>query len=241
MKQLAVLLVSAALVVFIVLLIFEQNQNSNFIYRNFGVHVPIEGTILGIDVSHHQGEIDWDMALDMRIGNDSIQFVYLKATEGADFKDRHYEKNRKILDQKKVKVGAYHFFNPNTNIAAQVNFFEQTVAKTNLKPVLDVEVIKGVSQAQCVDSVEKFLNLYQLKVGVRPIIYTFESFYNDVFKNSKLKTELFWIANFKSIPTSFVNSNTIIWQFSEKGTVNGIKEKVDLNKAKFNFFEKAKW
>ncbi|PZE16985.1 hypothetical protein DNU06_09550 [Putridiphycobacter roseus] len=234
-------MVSVTLVAFLGFILLEQNRNANFKYNNFGVQVPIQGTILGIDVSHHQGEIDWDMALGMRIANDSIQFVYLKATEGSDFKDRHYDKNRRILDQKKVKVGAYHFFIPTSPVLDQVNFFSQIVAKTSLKPVLDVEISKGASKEACVDSVTKFLNLYTAMKGVRPIIYTNESFYNDVFKNSSLKTELFWIANFKTIPKSFVNSNTLLWQFSEKGTINGIREKVDLNKAKFNFFELAKW
>jgi lysozyme len=46
------------------------------------------GERYGVDVSSHQGEVDWD-----RVAGDGIEFAYIKATEGADFVDERFRRN----------------------------------------------------------------------------------------------------------------------------------------------------
>lgn len=46
-----------------------------------------EYPVKGFDVSHHQGDIQW------KISPKEFQFIYLKATEGGDFKDRKFQEN----------------------------------------------------------------------------------------------------------------------------------------------------
>ncbi|AQT43495.1 lysozyme [Bartonella apihabitans] len=60
--------------------------------------------VRGIDVSHHQGEIDWH-----KIKSQNISFAYIKATEGGDFKDPQFKKNWDHALEAGLRVGAYHF------------------------------------------------------------------------------------------------------------------------------------
>ena len=62
-------------------------------------------TIRGIDISHHQGDIDW-----AQVAADDIAFVYMKATEGGDFKDRAFARNWAGAGGAGLARGAYHFF-----------------------------------------------------------------------------------------------------------------------------------
>ncbi len=64
-----------------------------------------EGEVHGIDVSHHQGEIDWPA-----VAADGISFAYIKATEGGDHIDRRFAENWAGARAAGLRVGAYHFF-----------------------------------------------------------------------------------------------------------------------------------
>ena len=61
--------------------------------------------IRGIDVSHHNGEIDWS-----RVKQSGIQFAYIKATEGSDWEDIRFPNNWTESKKNKIYRGAYHFF-----------------------------------------------------------------------------------------------------------------------------------
>ena len=129
MKYKILLFISLCLVLIVAFLVTNQRRVSNNIFSNFGVRIPSNYDILGIDVSHHQGDIDWLKALKMTIKGDSIQFVYLKMTEGTNFIDPLYNYNRKQLDLDKVKMGVYHFYSPNQSAIKQANFFCENLKK----------------------------------------------------------------------------------------------------------------
>ena len=103
--------------------------------------------------------------------------------------------------------------------------------------MLDVEKNSNYSKSRLLDSVYVFIKTFNELVKMKPIIYTYESFYHDYFEGSYLKHELFWIANYNGETQLIEEENVIVWQFSEKGTVNGIETKVDLNVAKSKFKE----
>ena len=110
LRKYLLLVVSVIMIVSVAFITIKFRTNSFSLYNSFGVSLPNNHSILGIDVSHHQGKINWDEVEDMKINGDSIQFVYLKVTEGISFKDSRYQRNRKILNAKPVKVGVYHYF-----------------------------------------------------------------------------------------------------------------------------------
>lgn len=241
MKQAVYLVISLALAILIGFIMFDQRKQSNLTFSDFGTLLPKQGQILGVDISHHQGEIDWDQVFDMKIGNDSIQFVFFKLTEGTDFKDKYATINRKKLNELGVPFGTYHFYRPNQSAIIQANFFVENYKKTKLKPVLDIELQGHLKSLALIDSISIFLQIIERKLNIRPIIYTYESFYTDFFQKSSLSEEWFWIANYTGKSDIFELPNTIAWQFTDKGTVDGIQEKVDLNIGKSNFWKATKW
>src|SRR5262245_52983882 len=59
----------------------------------------------GIDVSAHQGEIDWSL-----VAKDDVAFAHIKATEADDFKDQRFIENWNNAKKTGIAVGAYHYF-----------------------------------------------------------------------------------------------------------------------------------
>ena len=104
----------------------------------------------GIDVSHYQGRINWDeVARDSR-----VTYVYLKATEGTNTIDDTYTYNFTECKRVGLKVGSYLFFRPHLSAQAQFDLFKSRVntRQQDLLPVIDVEVIRGVSECRLVCS-----------------------------------------------------------------------------------------
>ena len=61
------------------------NLNQELIENNISALTATSGKIFGIDVSHHQGNINWNKV--KKWEDNSIQFAYIKATEGATYKN----------------------------------------------------------------------------------------------------------------------------------------------------------
>lgn len=243
LKRLILALILMGIMVMFTWLMLIDNSNKTYLFQDFGVDVPLKNQLLGIDVSHYQHNIDWQLVNDMRIGTDSISFVYVKLTEGTNLTDDKVERNTKILESQNIFFGYYHFFRPSLGAKKQADFF---IAQTHLKkgtllPVIDVELNEKLSNKRLNDSVLVFLNRVEKKIGKRPMIYTNESMYLNNFRKSFLKNEKFWIANYNGECESYTHDKQVlIWQFSDRGTINGISSKVDLNICKPDALEKIK-
>ena len=97
----------------------------------------------GIDVSHHQGPIDWPL-----VASDTcIQFVYIKATEGSTHVDTLYQYNIREAKRAGLLVGSYHFLTSSSSMRSQFNNFITQVDSTSqhLLPMVDVEWSGAVS------------------------------------------------------------------------------------------------
>ena len=133
----------------------------------------------GIDVSKHNGVIKWkEIAKNKR-----IKFVYIRATHGKGYVDRHYRRNIRLARKYGLKVGSYHLMSAGSSATAQFRDFQKMVKKSeqDLIPVLDVEE-KGIQGRwkgrQLQDSIQVFADLVKKHYGKYPIIYSNESFYN---------------------------------------------------------------
>jgi lysozyme len=202
---------------------------------DFNYDIPKNYKGFGIDVSHHQGKIDWDTLFAQPL-SPVIDFVYAKATEGQDHIDSEWEYNRAELLKNKVKHGAYHFFRPGTDPIEQVNHFLKNYKPqiNDLAPVLDVE-IEGVSDLILIQNVGKFLTELEKRTGKRPIIYTSYHFYRTKFKN-KFEHHKFWIAAYSEPFLLPKDERILYWQFTDKGDLpfhKGVK--VDLNVSRVDF------
>src|SRR5512133_181864 len=67
---------------------------------------PARLPLWGVDVSHHQGPIDWP-----RVASEPhLAFAFIKATEGGDWTDPRFAANWRGARAAGLLVGAYHYF-----------------------------------------------------------------------------------------------------------------------------------
>jgi len=197
--------------------------------RNFQVLAKHEGKSIGLDVSEYQGEISWSY-VDTLEQKYPLDFVFIRATIGKDRKDYQFKRNWVGAKKNKMIRGAYHYYRPNENSIEQADLFIKTVKleKGDLPPVLDIE---RLPKNQSLDSLKKglkrWLNKVEAHYQVRPIIYTGERYYSDFLKE-EFSEYLFWIANYNFYREK-IEDDWLFWQFTEKATVPGIKNRVDVN------------
>ena len=107
----------------------------------------------GIDVSHHQGGVNWNA-----VAASGISFTFIKATEGAHMTDAAFATYWNGARAAGIRRGAYHFFRPADSGIQQADFFLRTVgafAEGDLPPILDWEVTDNVSNAVDVSEVQE--------------------------------------------------------------------------------------
>ncbi|ENV73931.1 MAG: lysozyme [Pseudomonadales bacterium RIFCSPHIGHO2_12_FULL_40_16] len=188
-----------------------------------------EYPIKGFDVSHHQGDIQWQS-----ISPQEFKFVYLKATEGGDFKDRKFQDNWLKAREQGFLVGAYHFYRlcRDGQIQAQ-NFIETVPKKTDsLPPVIDLEYdstcINTYTREQLLKEIQVMHDRLYQHYGLQPIFYTSKAFYNIVLVDEFKKTPL-WIREYQGQPELKGNPKWTFWQHTSQGQIKGIPTLVDLN------------
>jgi lysozyme len=184
---------------------------------------PEGDLVRGIDVSHWQGAIDW-----RAVEAGGIAFAFAKATEGATHTDPAFAANWAGMGGTRIIRGAYHFFRPQTDPAAQAAHFLRTVqlGASDLPPALDVEVTDGVDRATLVGRVLAWLDAVEQGTGKRPIVYTYQNFHDTHLAGSLAGYPL-WIARYGGTPPSVPGWR--FWQYSDAGSVSGIPAAVDLD------------
>lgn len=208
--------------------------------------------ILGLDCSRYEKDITWSM-----VKSAGIQFAFVKITEGTTgHEDNIYNLNARILSALKngVKIGYYHFARPGNvnlpeedasdevqNVLAHIGF----LPKVTLPVVLDIEAysITNIWDNK-VDHMNKFINTFIQKLyeqNIKVIIYSYKSFL-DINASPIFGTNPLWIAAYLNNPEiSLPNipngwSEWKIWQFTEKGQINGYIGNIDLNIMKKDYF-----
>lgn len=184
----------------------------------------------GIDVSHYQGRINWDeVARDHR-----VTYVYLKATEGVNTIDDTYNYNFNECKRVGLKVGSYLFFRPHLSAKSQFDLFKSKVntRQQDLLPVIDVEVIRGVSESVMQARLLELCDLFEKEYGKKPIIYTGKNFFNKyIYGNPRLQAYKFFIAAYSFIePDLYGDNDYVMWQYSATGSVRGIRGNVDMSR-----------
>lgn len=202
-------------------------------YREFGIRLPSQYEIHGIDVSRYQDRVDWERVAAMQVGDIRIRFAFIKATEGTWMQDPWFDHNWKNSRKNGIIRGAYHYFLPNLSPKAQARHFSRTVnfQSGDLPPVVDVEETRGMSREQVRKYTKDFLALVQQQTGVKPMVYTNRDFYKNHFADQPdFKPYCFWIAHYHVAELNMPDdSKWHFWQHSDRGSVNGINEPVDFN------------
>ena len=135
--------------------------------------------VRGVDVSHHQGPIDW-----VDLAADGTSFAYIKATEGADWTDSAFAENWQAAGEVGLLRGAYHFFTFCTPGTDQAAHMIATVPDEPgmLPPAVDLEFAGNCSARPTVSDflaeLETFLDLVEDHYRMKPVIYTNAHFYS---------------------------------------------------------------
>ena len=211
-----------------------QNNSSNGVAKRT-VPPRNEGAKYdGIDISSHQGYIDW-----AKVSSDKdIRFVYIKATEGATYRSPHYAHNITQARRYGLLVGSYHYLTSTSSIDKQFDNFSKYALKPvqDLIPMLDIEVRGNWSRSQLIDSVDKFCQLAEDFYGVQPMIYSTMGFYNKNLTPHFNKHHLYIGRYSNEEPQINWEGEYTIWQYSENGIIPGIDAYVDLCR-----FNKDNW
>lgn len=188
-----------------------------------------EYAIQGFDVSHHQQQINWK-----KIPKDKYRFVYLKATEGGDFKDTRFQQNWLQAREQGLLVGAYHFYRLCRGGQVQAENFIATVPlkPDALPPVMDLEYdsncINTYTKEQLLREIQLMHDLLKQHYGKQPIFYTSKAFYNMVLAGQFTEVPL-WVREYKGLPKLKGEPKWHFWQHSSQGRIQGIPTTVDLN------------
>ena len=190
------------------------------------------GPILGIDVSHFQGDVNW-----VKIKEQNVAFAYAKATQGSSFVDPKFKENQKNTKKAGLKHGSYHFYLTNEDPVKQAEHYLNTIQDLDegqMLPMLDLEQggIKGtVVKDKFQRDVLLWLKTVEEKLGVRPIIYTNNPFSNEYLDHPEFSNYHLWLAEYgvkePRIPKTWQKKGWAIWQRSERGKLDGVHGDVD--------------
>ena len=180
--------------------------------------------IVGIDISAHNGDIDFS-----KVAADGISFVIIKATEGGTFKDKKFIDNLRKAREAGLKVGAYHFFRFDTPGYMQgLNFLNSLQSRhLDLPLIIDIEEWANPN-SQPTQMVLNRLNemIDHLEGhGHRVMLYTNKNGFAR-FVRGRLEGYPLWICSLVDEPQEM---DWVIWQGTHNGKVNGINHPVDIN------------
>ncbi len=182
----------------------------------------------GIDVSHHQGTIDWP-----EVAEDDVAFAFIKVSEGGDHRDTQFVRNIAEATKVGIPVGAYHFFTFCRPGADQANNFIDAVAgrRLALPPVMDLEFTGNCSRrpsggGELGSEIQDYLKVVEDRLG-RSVVYYVTRQFLDAYGDA-IPARPIW---FRSILREPSHVDWLLWQYHFSGRIAGIEGGVDLNVA----------
>ncbi len=210
-----------------------------------GDRVPKGTWRYGIDISHNnEGRIVWDSLYVMTDNKGHtvrdpflaseikpVSFVYVKATEGAEFKDRNFQENWKAAGKANLRRGAYHFFRTSKTGEIQARNFIESVGElrdSDLPPVLDIETIhKGCTRKLLNERALAWLEAVESEYGKKPIVYASTSFIREHLSKEIRENYPIWVAHYGKERPGW--NDWKIWQVTDRAVVKGVPGLVDLD------------
>jgi lysozyme len=190
--------------------------------------------VRGIDVSHHNGTVDWP-----RVAEQDIEFAWIKATEGSSHVDSRFAANWAEAQRAGIATGAYHFMSFESPGADQAHNMIATVPRVagTLAPVVDLEPygsFKGnLPPATEVRAIlDPLLSTLEEHYGIAPVIYTTPSAYRaylvDLYPDNPI-----WFRSVAWPPRVPDGRDWTVWQYSNRDRLDGVGSEdeayVDMN------------
>jgi lysozyme len=176
--------------------------------------------VRGIDVSHHQGTIDW-----AAVASAGYRFAWIKASEGGDSRDSRFAESWEGASAAGVVPGGYHFYTfCRTPEEQAANFLGALEGRdgTALPPVVDVEYGGNCSRrpTDLAGELERFRGVVERKLGRRPLVYTTHEIRADhAIEGPFWMRDVFW-----EPPGPWV-----VWQYGYERHLPGVSGLVDVD------------
>ncbi|OWV95321.1 glycosyl hydrolase [Rhizobium sp. R72] len=189
--------------------------------------------IQGIDVSHHQGDIDWNRVA----AQSNVRFAIMKATEGGDHQDSQFAVNWQFAKDAGLVRGAYHFFTFCRPGKDQARNVLATVPREQgtLPIAVDLEFVGNCNKVPTLEEMAAEVNAFfaELKSTFpeKPIFYVTQEFFDQYLRGneSRFPEHYLWLRSVFKEPRRTDCGDWSIWQFADNGTLDGIQGPVDLN------------
>ncbi len=206
--------------------------NVNGVFYNDKGQV-IKGAIAkGIDVSHHEGAIDWN-----KVKQSDITFAIVRCGYGNDDvtqDDKYFADNIKGCKENEITYGIYIYSYATTTEMAksEANHVLRLIRETDANPTMPIyydledKTQENLSKKKLGDIAETFageINKAGYKVGVYASLY----WWNNKLTDSRFDKWDRWVAQYNS-ECAYGNKYNI-WQYTETGAVDGISAKIDVN------------
>lgn len=230
-KTKLIIIISVSIIVLAAITVAFLFWNGNILVNNPDPEVY---SVRGVDVSHYQGEIDWQTLA----GND-IDFAFIKATEGSAYADARFEYNFTEAAKTELRIGAYHFFSFESDGLSQATNFINTVPKQEnmLPPVIDLEFYGSydedeLNRERVVSELHRMIFSLRTYYGVEPIIYTTKELYS-LYIAGDFEENAIWIRSvYGDVGSLSDGREWTFWQYSNRGRLEGYsgdERFIDLN------------
>ena len=227
--------------------ISESLKKHDYVYDNFilqenGEVVYMDDlqtvqSLKGIDVSRHQGQINW-----RKVAGEDISYAFIRAgyrgsSEGKLVEDEYFKANIEGALNNGIDVGIYFYTQAMTEKEAEeeAEFVIHLIEKYDVTypVVLDIEETTGSSvrtinmtQEEYTKTAIAFCEKIK-EAGYTPMIYGNLKTFMIMLDLEQIEDYEKWFAYYDT-PVYFPYSFSI-WQYSSKGSIEGIKGDVDMN------------
>ncbi len=216
----------------------ESNPYTTSDFYREGEFVLCSATdaLVGIDVSSHQNDIDWNAVAEAGVDYAMIRLGYRGYDQGGLYVDGNWEKNVSGALDAGLEVGVYFY---SQAITVEEALEEAQLVLKNIRyyditfpVVFDWECIGadartyGLSSRMVTDCTAAFCQTVAA-AGYTPMFYFNQSMSRDTFRLPELQDYDFWLAQYSDAMT--FDYAVQMWQYTNQGQVPGVPTEVDLN------------
>ncbi len=205
---------------------------------NFGsdgaIATTVNGSTFGIDVSRHNGKIDWNAVKASGVDYVIIRCGYRGSSTGALIEDQNFKTNIKGATAAGLKVGVYVFSQAVNEVEAvkEASLAVSLVKGYNLAYPIFIDTEASGGRADKIDKATRtaVVNAFcqtVVSAGYKPGIYASKSWFEDKLNMGSVASCKIWLAQYSASPT--YKGRYDMWQYSDKGKISGISGNVDLN------------
>lgn len=190
--------------------------------------------MFGIDVSKHNGNIDWAKVAE----NKKIEFAIIRTGFGKEAikqVDSQFERNYAEAKKNGLLVGAYHYSYAKTVEEArqEAEFCSKIIGDKKFEfPIFfDIEDViqQALGKSICSEMVRAFCNVLESK-GFWAGVYSYDSFFQTHLDSTIPHRYTTWVARVENVFPKCIDKPLVgIHQYSFKGKINGISGDVDLD------------